>query len=450
MNERTTGFAIGRVSLAQFGFLFKAQMLIVLLMAAQSAAFAQGAPSGQGDFLVANYSTGTIQNNNYLWRGYVFRPSRDVTVMGLYGGSGINCSAGFNGAIYEVSVTDTQYATGPMLRQVQFSASENLTQEYVPFSEPLDLDSDRFYLMAQGRVSSGSGCHYATNELDFVNLQIGSAIIAEWFPDEDRALQPSGSGTGGHLEDRTFNFSSTTPIRVLMGFRYETDVESANLADVQTTAFQLDGTNNVVLSGNLSDSGQTQPDQELTLYFEWATSSDFTGSTLQPAEPFTVNGAATDLPFGVTLTGLEPDTTYYVRAVAINEAGRVNGDVLNFTVGDMDVGFPVTATASAGGAVTPATRAVQSGETTTFAAQPEEGFVRADAVGGTCPEGSWSNNTWTTGPITEECTVEISFREPAPEPAVAVPVNNPWMLLLLVLLTLGLAGVMFRHQERLD
>ncbi len=388
--------------------------LIACLMVTLSALVGLPAAGQTGDFRVENYSTGTIQNNNFLWRGYVFKPSRDVTVLGLYGGSGTSCrSGGFNGAIFEVTVAGNQYTTGDMLRQVQFAADANLTQEYVAFATPLELEEDKYYLMAQGRISSGSGCHYATTSLDFENLRIGSAIIDEWFPNEDRALQPSGSGTGAHLENRTFSFGSTTPVRVLVGFRYLTDVVAADLADVQTTAFQLQGTTDVVLSGNLTDSGQSDPDQQLTLYFEWATNSSFNNSILTPAQPFTINGPASDVPFGVTLTGLNSGSTYWVRAVAINEAGRTDGDALSFTVGSMDVGFPVQAIASSGGSVTPATRAVQAGQTTTFFAQPDAGYVRLDDVGGDCVGGSWDGNTWTTDPITAACTIEINFASEA-------------------------------------
>ncbi len=389
-----------------------------------SALLAMQAVGQTGDFKVEHYSTGTIQNNNFLWRGYVFKPSRDVTVLGLYGGSGTSCrSGGFNGAIYEVTISGGQYTTGEMLRQVQFDADANLTQEYVAFASPLELEEEKYYLMAQGRVSSGSGCHYATTSLDFENLRIGSAIIDEWFPNQDRALQPSGSGTGTHLENRTFNFSSTTPVRVLLGFRYLTDVIAADLSDVETTAFQLEGTTDVVLSGNLTDSGQPDPDQQLTLYFEWATNPSFNNSILTPAEPFTIRGPATDVPFGVTLSSLNAGSTYWVRAVAINEAGRTNADALSFTIGNMDVGFPVQAIASNGGSVSPATRAVQAGQTTTFFAQPDSDHVRLDDVGGDCAGGSWDGNTWTTDPITSACTIEFNFAPTATSYPVTMDAN---------------------------
>ncbi len=383
--------------------------LIICMAIVLSALVGLQAVGQTADFRMDDFATG-FRNNNSSWRGYVFKPSRDVTILGLYGGSGPNCQGGgFNAAIYEVTVTDFQYTTGEMLRQVQFEGFWHETPEYVPFATLLDLEEDKYYLIAQGRVSSGFGCHYSAESIDVELLRIGSAIIDEWFPNYDSALYPSGSGTGAHLENRTFNFGSTTPVRVLMGFRYLTDVVPADLSNIQTTAIQLEGTTDVVLSGNLTDSGQSSPDQQLTLYFQWATNSSFVNSTFTPAEPFTISGPASDVPFGVTLPGLNSGSTYWVRAVAINEAGQINTDVLYFTVGSMDVGFLVQAIASSGGSVTPTTRAVQSGQTTTFFAQPDVDYVRLDAVGGDCAGGSWDGNTWTTGPITASCTIQINF-----------------------------------------
>ena len=377
-----------------------------------------------GEFNVANYATGTIANNNWLWRGYVFSPSRDVTITGLLGGSGTNCSAGFNGAIYEVTISGNNYTIGDALRIVNFSASQNLVQEFQEFDTPLQLSADRYYLMAQGRVSSGSGCHISTNQLDVTNLVIGSAIIDEWFPAHDSALQPSGSGTGTHLQGQTRSFSQNTDVRVLMGFRYLTGVNPAQIG-VETLASQIDGTNNVVLSGILDDSGidASEPDAELTLYFEYATNPDFTNSTLAPADPFLLTGPQQDVPFGVTVEGLNPGTTYYYRAVAINEAGRVSGDTRQFTLGDMDASFQVSASVvlegDATGSVTPATRGVPDGETTTFALLlgPD---TRVRAITTTCGDlGTLDGNVYTTGPITEGCEVVFTFApettDPSPE-----------------------------------
>ena len=69
--------------------------------------------------------------------------------------------------------------------------------------------------------------------------------------------------------------------------------------------------------------------------------------------------------------------------------------------------FTVNATASAGGNINPATRAVPQGTTGTFTVTPNTGFV-IDAVSG-CG-GSLSGSTYTTGAITAACNVSATFK----------------------------------------
>jgi hypothetical protein len=68
----------------------------------------------------------------------------------------------------------------------------------------------------------------------------------------------------------------------------------------------------------------------------------------------------------------------------------------------------VTASAGPGGGVTPSSRTVGHGSTTSFTVTPDNGYSHG-AVGGTCPSGSFSGNTYTTGPVTSNCTVSATF-----------------------------------------
>ena len=83
-------------AVAVFSLLLMALALFVFLPAAASA-------QTTGDFRVQNYATGT-GNGNFFWRGYLFRPSREVVVRGMWGGSGPNCTQ-FAGAILEAELT---------------------------------------------------------------------------------------------------------------------------------------------------------------------------------------------------------------------------------------------------------------------------------------------------------------------------------------------------------
>lgn len=68
--------------------------------------------------------------------------------------------------------------------------------------------------------------------------------------------------------------------------------------------------------------------------------------------------------------------------------------------------FNVSATATAGGSITPPSRSVESGQTTTFTVTPDTGYSIASVSG--C-NGSLTGNTYTTGAITSACAVTASF-----------------------------------------
>jgi len=75
--------------------------------------------------------------------------------------------------------------------------------------------------------------------------------------------------------------------------------------------------------------------------------------------------------------------------------------------------YTVTASTnpSAGGAISPANAvSVQSGATATFTLTPNSGYSVA-SVGGTCPAGTLSGNTYTTKAITANCTVIAQFSQ---------------------------------------
>lgn len=341
-----------------------------------------------GEFRVSNYATGT-NYNDFFWRGYAFKVNREVTVTGLIGGWGNagTCSAtAFSGALYSASDTGgTLSVSGEppqprvrkdsLLATVSFDRASSTTGTGGPtaaeieagrasLSEPVTLLPGQLYIIAQGSHNNGANCHFASTQIDVQNLLQGSAIIDEWYPGINQAYRFAAAGTPqsrvGVSADRL------DAARVLVGFEYLTDVTRPTL---QTQSVQVTGPDSVTVTGNLGDSGQTDAAQTLTLYFEWADNPAFTSASLQTAQPSTVNGPATNVPFSIPISGLDPDVEYFVRAVAINEAGRTNANVLSFTIS----AIPLT-------------------------------------------------------------------------PAIPVPVNNPWILLLLVLLTFGVAVSRLRRR----
>ena len=70
------------------------------------------------------------------------------------------------------------------------------------------------------------------------------------------------------------------------------------------------------------------------------------------------------------------------------------------------VSYTVTASAGTGGSISPASRSVVSGQTTTFSVSANEGYNINQVTG--C-NGSLSGSTYTTGAITSACSVSASF-----------------------------------------
>ncbi|MBI1905043.1 MAG: hypothetical protein HYS20_02200 [Rhodocyclales bacterium] len=70
--------------------------------------------------------------------------------------------------------------------------------------------------------------------------------------------------------------------------------------------------------------------------------------------------------------------------------------------------YTVSANAGSGGNVSPANQAVSSGTKAVFNVTPHIGYEHGTA-GGTCPAGSFVDNTYTTGEIVSDCNISFSF-----------------------------------------
>ncbi|MCG8427505.1 MAG: DUF1566 domain-containing protein [Chromatiales bacterium] len=71
--------------------------------------------------------------------------------------------------------------------------------------------------------------------------------------------------------------------------------------------------------------------------------------------------------------------------------------------------YDVAAISGNGGGVTPRISKVDKGASATFVLTPKSGYILDNDVGGTCPAGSWSGNSYTTGEITSRCFINFSF-----------------------------------------
>ncbi|MEW6426816.1 MAG: SBBP repeat-containing protein [Thermodesulfobacteriota bacterium] len=83
--------------------------------------------------------------------------------------------------------------------------------------------------------------------------------------------------------------------------------------------------------------------------------------------------------------------------------------------------FTVDATVDANGAVDTPSQSVYEGTGASFTVTSDAGYAPDTTVGGTCPAGSWSGATYTTGPVIADCTVQFTH---SPAHEVSAGVDN--------------------------
>jgi len=134
---------------------------------------------------------------------------------------------------------------------------------------------------------------------------------------------------------------------------------------------------------------------------------------ISAAVPLVLAGgvAATNVAVGgsATLTFDAPPHAAGTYDLVLNYGGGVTVTRPNaLTYGGTTV-YTVTASAGAGGAISPSSAQVESGKTQTFTLVPDAGYQTASASG--CG-GAWAGgNTYTTGPVTADCTVTATFAQ---------------------------------------
>lgn len=201
-------------------------------------------------------------------------------------------------------------------------------------------------------------------------------------PDEDYEVNSVGGTCGGTLNGNTF---TTTPVTgvcsVIASFRSKT----------VTTYFvtpNVDGGNGTISPNTIQsvNSGET------------------TQFTLSPAEGYEVNTVKGTC--GGSLVGNVFTTNNVFFDCTVIADFRLIGTTL-YTV--------TTSVSGSGGTISPdSAQSVASGSTASFTLYPEDGYTVKDMPGGTCPAGSLMKINadafnYTTGEITENCTVEAIF-----------------------------------------
>ncbi len=159
-------------------------------------------------------------------------------------------------------------------------------------------------------------------------------------------------------------------------------------------------------------------------------------STAEPATTQVAFGLAADLlnnqsatpglreMHDITLTNLAAGTTYYVKAISADTTGNPSESaVISFTTAAAPRYWKVTPAATSYGSISPSTvQTVLEGNSSSFTLTPATGYMITSASG--CG-GTLSGDTFTTGPITADCTVSALFTSDKPSVTLAATLASP-------------------------
>lgn len=308
--------------------------LSLLLVSLGSAVqFSASAQSSAGSFSVENYATGS-STGGFFKRGYIFEVTQTTVVTGLSGAgtSGSTFAVGLYTATTTANESGDLYSGGSttptaLVGSIKFTGGEaNGTTVSKSLATPVTLQPGNIYLLAQMRLgTAGGGSHSTVTGLNHANI-LSHPRIKRWGPSGTQGVYYWGHAMN---EESFIGRTSTTDSNLpRLGILFQSDCE---LPTVVTQTVSISG-NEITFTGNLTGTGASgtqcaTPPVELA--FEEGTSEDLArNGRFANATP---SSATTPGEFTLTLTGLSPNTTYYYRAVAINEAGRSSGEIKSFT-----------------------------------------------------------------------------------------------------------------------
>jgi len=296
----------------------------LLLIGAVSTPISTASSDFFGEIKTTDYGTAPVSGGAFCWRGYSFKLSQPTTVTHLIGGGTTAFLEGvseFKGAIFTASTPQGSTGGSPNAILAEVIFPETSVNQVVALPSTIQLEAETWYFLAQGSVK-GTVLHHYVESLNASDLIAASARISDWLP--------TGGSTGtayfwGCNVEPTALLNanpSTTSNKPAIGFRYLTNVSSVPVIE----------TSNDPLSATLLDTGGGPT----ALYIEYGTSVDNLSnptSITSPSLYLEEAGYSGPVPYSYSagLSGLNSATTYYYRARAINDAGRVDGAIKSFT-----------------------------------------------------------------------------------------------------------------------
>ncbi|AUJ71234.1 Lcl domain-containing protein [Pseudoalteromonas sp. NC201] len=247
-------------------------------------------------------------------------------------------------------------------------------------------------------ISDVTGCSGTLTGNTYTTGMVTSAcqVSASFSPHTFNVDASAGEGGGISPSTQTVSYGDSATFTLVVDEGYEisgvtgcngTLTDNTYTTGVITSACQINASfsqQTFTVDASAGEGGGISPSTQIINY------GDTTRFTVTPAVGFSiaeVSGCNGTLVGNVYTTG---------RITSICQISA------NFTQGLLTV----TATASAGGSISPSTQSVSYGDTASFTVTPDDGFAIASVSG--CG-GVLTGNTYTTGIITSACQISVNF-----------------------------------------
>lgn len=362
-------------------------------------------PSGDGNELFTpstpqTVNSGSTQQFNVTANtGYTLGPVGGTCPAGSFSGSTYTTGAITSDCTVQFTATINQYTLTPVAgANGSISPSTPVTVNYNGSSTFTATPNANYYVSqwkVDGNVVQTGGASYLIS-----NVTANHTVEVDFLPNP--VVSPSGDG------NETFTPNTAGPVT------YGQTKVFTNVAP--NTGYALNPVGGTCPAGSLVG----------TTYTTGAITSDCTVLFSASIIKYTVNASAgangSIAPSGAVLVNYNGNQTFTATPNAnysvnqwILDGTPVQSGGLSYTINNVTANHTLQVTFVINPQVTPSgqnltyspngPQYVVSGQTASYTVTPNSGYNLAANVDGTCPQGSYSGNVWTTGAITADCTV---------------------------------------------
>ncbi|SLM32559.1 exported hypothetical protein [Desulfamplus magnetovallimortis] len=314
----------------------------------------------------------------------------------------------FTNAKVQILITATELSnvgvpSGSDITGIQwYVTSDNTPNEvlfdlYMGHTTKTQLSSDATFEDSSGLTLVGPNMSYSGTYIGWHTADFSSSPFI-WNGTDSLLIQTCRTGYAQGASD-SIAYSNESGYKMVTGYNHNCSAVSGYYSETTRPYLQLIYSSSVPLLYTVtgtarywSGSGTVSPDTHTVV------ASNTTTLTITPgigSRISTITGCG-----GTTITGPIAISTFYTT-------GNITEDctvTATFTLNS----YTVTASAGTGGTISPASRTVNYNDTTTFTIIPDWGYLFNNFTGN-CPSGAWSGNTYTSGVITGDCTLNATF-----------------------------------------